>query len=131
MLSITSPFQPYLFAAVVVLCLSQVQLFLTLCTATRQTPLCFPISLSLLKPMSIESVMISNHLFLCRPLPLLPGMSPNIRVFSNGSALGIRWSKYWNFRFNIIPSNEFSGLISFRIDQFDLFVLQGTLKSLL
>src|SRR5574340_751020 len=81
--------------------------------------------------MSIESVMPSNHLILCRPLILLPSIFPSIRVFSNESALHIRWSSYWSFSFSISPSNEYSGLTSFRIDWFDLLAVQGTLKSLL
>ena len=89
------------------------------------------ISQSLLKLMSIESVMSSNHLILCHPLFLLPLILVSIRVFSNESALRIRWPKYWSFSFSISHSNEYSGLISFRIDLFDLFVAQGTLKSLL
>ena len=89
------------------------------------------ISRSLLKLMSIESVMPSNHLILCRPLLLLPSIFPSIRVFSDESALRIRWPKYWSFSFSISPSNEYSGLISFRIDWFDLLAVQGTLKSLL
>ena len=84
---------------------------------------------SLLKLMSMESVMPSNHLILCRPL-LLPSIFPSIRVFSNESVLHIRWPKYWNFSFSISPSNEYSGLISFRIDWFDPLAVQGTLKSL-
>src|SRR5574337_1906500 len=86
---------------------------------------------SLLKLMFIESVMPSNHLILCRPLQLLPSIFPSIRVFSNESALRIRWPKYWNFSFSISLSSEYSGLISFRIDWLDLFAVQGTLKSLL
>ena len=86
---------------------------------------------SLLKLMAIESVMPSNHLILCRPLFLLPSISPGIRVFSNESALRIRWPKYWSFSFNIGPSNEYSGLISFRIDWWDLPEVQGTLEGLL
>ena len=81
--------------------------------------------------MSIESVMPSNHLILCWPLLLLPSIFPSIRVFSNESALHIRWPKYWSFSFNISPSNEYSGLISFRMDWLDLLAVQGTLKSLL
>ena len=81
--------------------------------------------------MSIESVMPSNHLILCCPLLLLPPIFPSIRVFSNESVLRIRWPKYWSFSFSISPSNEYSGLISFRIDWFDLLAVQGTLKSLL
>ena len=83
------------------------------------------------KPMSIESVMPSNHLILCRPLLLLPSIFPNIRVFFNESALHIRWPKYWSFSFNISPSNEHPGLISFRMDWLDFLAVQGTLKSLL
>ena len=93
----------------------------------------FPVrynSQSLLKLMSIESVMPSNHLIVCRPLLLLPSVFPGIRVFSNESALRIRWPKYWSFSFSISPSNEYSGLISFRTDWFDLLAVQGTLKSL-
>ena len=81
--------------------------------------------------MSIESVMQSNHLILCHPLPLLPPIFPSIRVFSNESALHIRWPKYWSFSFNISPSNEHPGLISFRMDWLDVLAVQGTLKSLL
>ena len=88
-------------------------------------------SQSLLKLMSIESVMPSNHLILCHPLLLPPSIFPSIRVFSNESALHIRWSKHWSFSFNISPSNEYSGLISFRMDWMDLLAVQGTLKSLL
>ena len=88
-------------------------------------------SRSLLKLMSIESVMPSNHLILCHPLLLLPSVFPSIRVFPNDSVLHIRWPKYWSFSFSIGPSNEYSGLISFRIDWFDLLAVQGTLKSLL
>ena len=99
-------------------------------TAARQAYLSFTISQSLLKLMPIESVMPSNHLFLCRPLLLLPSIFPSIRVFSNESNFHIRWPKYWSFIFSISPSNEYSWLISFRIDWFDLAV-QGALKSLL
>ena len=88
-------------------------------------------SRSLLKLMSIESVMPSNHLVLCHPLLLLPSIFPSSRVFSNESVLCIRWPKYWSFSFSISPSNEYSGLISFRIDWLDLLAVQGTLKSLL
>ena len=88
-------------------------------------------SQTLLKLMSIESVMPSNHLILCHPLLLPPSIFPNIRVFSNESALHIRWPKYWSFSFNISPSNEYSGLISFRMDWWDRLAVQGTLKSLL
>ena len=107
------------------------KLFATPWTAARQASLSFIISQSLLKLMSVESVMPSNHLMLCCPLLLLPSVFPSIRVFSNESALHIRWSKYWSFVFSISPSNEYSGLISFRIDWFDLLAVQGTLKSLL
>ena len=86
---------------------------------------------SLPKPMSIKSVMPSNHLILCRPLLLMPSIFPSIRIFSNESALRIRWPNYWNFSFSISPSNEYSELISLRIDWFDLLAVQGTLKSLL
>ena len=89
----------------------------------------FPVSWSLLKPMSIESVMLYNHLILCCPLLLLPSIFPSIRVFSNESALCIRWPNYWSFSSS--PSNEYSGFISFRVDWFDLLAVQGTLKSLL
>ena len=100
-------------------------------TAARQTSLSFIISRSLLKLMCIESVIPSNHLILCHPLLLWPSMFPSIRVFSNKSALCIRWLKYWSFSLNISPFNEYSGLISFRMDWFDLLALKGTLKSLL
>ena len=95
-------------------------------TAACQGSLSFTISWSLLKLMSIESVMLSNHLILCHPLLLLPSIFPSIRVFSNELALRIRWPKYWTF--SISPSNEYSGLMSFRIDRFDLLAVQGTLK---
>ena len=108
---------------------SCVQLFVTSWTAVCQVPLSFTISQSLLKCMSIESVMTFNHLILCCPLNLLPSIFPSIRVFSNESALRIRWPK--NLSFNISPSNEHSGLISFRMDWLDLLAVQGTLKSLL
>ena len=93
----------------------------------------FPVhhSRSLLKLMSIESMILSNRLILYHPLPLLPSILPSIRVFSNESVLPIRWPKYWSFSFSISPSNEYSGLISFSIDCFDLLAVQGTLKSLL
>jgi len=99
--------------------------------SARQASLSFPISWSLLKLMSIESVMPSNHLILCRPLLLLPSIFPRIRVFSSKSALHIKWSKYWSFSFSISPSNEYPRLISFRIDWLGLLAVQGTLKSLL
>ena len=100
-------------------------------TAACQASLSFTISQSLLKFTSMESVMPSNHLILCGLLVLLPSIFPSLRVFSNESVLHIRWPKYWSFSFNISPSNEYSGLISFRIDWFDLLAVQGTLKSLL
>ena len=100
-------------------------------TATHQASLSFTISQSLLKPTSNESVMPSSHLILCHLLLLLPSVFLNIRVFSNESSLRIRWPKYWSFSFSIGPSNEYSGLISFRMDCLDLFAVQGTLKSLL
>ncbi|CAI9152629.1 unnamed protein product [Rangifer tarandus platyrhynchus] len=99
-------------------------------TAAHQASLSITYSWSLLKLMSIESVMPSNHLILCRPLLLLPLIPPSIRVFSNESILPIRWPKYWSFSFSISPSNEYSGLISFRMDWLDLLVVQGTLKTL-
>ena len=99
-------------------------------TAAHQASLSFIISQSLLKLMAIESLMPSNHLILCHPL-LLPSVFPSIRVFSNESVLHIRWPKYWSFSFIISPSNEYSGVISFRIDWLDLLAVQGTLKSLL
>ena len=103
----------------------------TLWTAAHQASLSITNSQRLLKLMSTESVMPSNHLILCRPLLLLPSVFPSIRVFSNESVLPIWWPKYWSFSFSISPSNEYSGLISFRIDCFDLLAMQGTLKSLL
>ena len=111
--------------------LSHVRHFATPWTAACQSSLSIANSRSLLKLMSIELVMPSNHLILCRPLLLPPSIFPSIRVFSNESALHSRWPKYWSFSFSIIPSNEYSGLISFRIDLLDLLAVQGTLKSLL
>ena len=105
--------------------------FVTPWTTARQAPLSFTNSWRLLKLMSIESVMLSNHLILCRPFLLLPSIFHSIRVFSNESALRIRWPKYWSFSFNISPSNEYAGVISFRMDWLDLLAVQGTLKSLL
>ena len=116
---------------VVVQALSDVRLFVTPWTAACQASLSFPISWSLLKCMSIESVMPSNHLILCCLLLFLPSIFPSIRVFSNESDLRIRWPKYWSFSFSISTSNEYSGLISFRIDWVYLLDVQGTLKSLL
>ena len=112
----------FLFCCSVVHC---IHLFVTPWTAVRQSSLSFIISWSLLKLMSIESMMLSNHLILCHPLLLLPSVFPSIRVFSSESVLCIRWSKYWIFSFSIGPSNEYSGLISFRIDWFDLLAAQG------
>jgi len=114
----------------VVQSLSHVRLFVTPWTAARQASLSFTITWSLLRLRSIKSVIPSNHLIFYRPLLLPPSVFPRIRVFSNGSALHIRWPKYWSFSFSISPSNEYSGLISFRIDWLDLLAVQGTLKSL-
>ena len=117
--------------------LSRVRLFATPWTAARQASLSITNSQSPPKPMSIESVMLSSHLILCRPLLLLPSICPASGsfqigwVFSNESALRIRWPKYWSFSFSISPSNEHPGLISFRMDWLDLLAVQGTLKSLL
>ena len=111
--------------------LSCVQLFVTPWTAAHQASLSFTISWSLLKLMSIELVMASNHLILCCPLLLLPSIFPSIRVSSNESTLHIRWPKYWSFNFPISPSSDYSGLFTFRIDWFDLLTVQEALKSLL
>ena len=111
--------------------LSCVQLFVTPWTAAHQASLSITNSWSLLKLKSIESVMLSSHLILCRPLLLLLPIPPSIRVFSNESTLRTRWPKYWSFSFSISPSNEYSGPISFRMDWLDLLAVQGTLKSLL
>ena len=111
--------------------LSHVWLFSTPWTAARQTSLSITNSRSLLKLMSIESVMPSKHLILCLPLLLLPSILTSIRVFSNESVFQIRWPKYWSFIFSISPSNEYSGLMSFRMDWLDLLAVQGILKSLL
>ena len=119
------------FYSFVVQSLSHVWLYVTPWTAAHQASLSFTISWGLLKLMSIESVMPSNHLILCQPLLLLPSIFLSIRVFSNESALSIGWPKYWGFIFIIIPSNEYSGLISHRIDWFDLLAVQVSLKSLL
>ena len=115
----------------VVQLLSHVWLFVAPWTVACQVSLSFSISGSLLKLTSIGSVISSNHLILCCPLLLLPSIFPSIMVFSNESALCIRWPKYRHFNFNISPSNEYSGLISFRMDWFDLLAVQGTHKSLL
>ena len=111
--------------------LSHVQLFVTPWIVACQASLSITNSRSSLKLMSSESVMPSSHLILCRPLLLLPPILPSIRVFSNESTLCTRWPKYWSFSFSIIPSKEIPGLISFRMDWFDLLAVQGTLKSLL
>ena len=110
--------------------LSRVQLFAIQWTTTRQPSLSITNSQSLLKLMSIKLVMPSKHIILCRPLLPLPSVFPSIRVFSNESVIHIRWPKYRGFSFSISPSNEYSGLISFRTDWFDLLVVQGTLKSI-
>ena len=114
-----------------VLSLSRVRLFATPWTAACQASLSITNSRSLLKLMSIELVMPSNHLIICRPLLLPPSIFPDIKVFSNESALRIRWPKYWSFSFSVSPSNEHPGLISFRMDWLDLLAVQGSLKSLL
>ena len=111
--------------------LSHVRIIATPWTAACQASLSITNSRRLLKLMSIELVTPSNHLILCHPLLLPPSILPSIRVFSNESALHIRWPKYWSFSFSISPSNEYSGLISFRMDLLDLLAVQGTLKSLL
>ena len=109
--------------------LSRVQLFATPWTVARQASLSITNSQSLLKLMSIESMMPSSHLILCRPLLLTPSIFPSIRVFSSESVLHIRWPKYWSFSFSISPSNKYSGLISFRMDWLDLLAVQGTQES--
>ena len=111
--------------------LSHIQLFVTPWTTARQATLSITNSQSLLKLMSIVTMMPSNYFILCRPLLLLPSIFPSIRVFSNESVLLIRWPEYWSFSFSISPSNEYSGLTSFRMDWLDLLAVQGTLKSLL
>ena len=116
---------------VVVQLLSCVRLFVTLWTVARQASLSITNSRSLLKLMSIESVMPSNHLILCQSLLLPPSIFPSIRVFFSESVLYIGWPKYWSFSFSISPFNEYSGLISFRMDWLDLLAIQGTPKSLL
>ena len=120
-----------MYFVVIVQSLSHVQLFATPWTAALQASLSIANSQSLLKPISIESVMPSNHLILCHPLLFLPSIFPIIRLFSNESVLCIRWPKYWSFSFSISPLSEYSGLISFRMDWLDPLVVQGTLKSLL
>ena len=118
-----------MYFSTVVQLLSRVQLFATPWTAARQASLSFSISRSFLRLMSIESVMPSNHLNFLHPLLLLPSIFPSIRDFSNELAVCIKWPKYWSFSISISPSNEYSGLISFRIDWFDLLAVQGTLES--
>ena len=126
-----NPFSNFLFGTLLILLflfcsiqsLSLIWLFVTAWTATCQASLSIINSQSVLKLLSIESVMPSNHLILCHALLFLPSMFPNIRVFSNGSVIHIRWPKYWSFSFNISPSNEYSGMISFRIDWFDLLAI--------
>ena len=120
-----------IFSCTSVQSLSRVRLFATPWTAAHQASLSITSSWSLPKPMSIESVMPSNHLILCLPFFLPPSIFPSIRIFSDESVLHIRWPMYWSFSFSISPSNEYSGLISFRMDWLDLFAVQGTLKSLL
>ena len=120
---------PAWFSSVQSLC--RVWLFATQWTALHQASLSMTNPQSLLKLMSVESVMPSNHLILCRPLLLLPSIFPSISVFSNESAPCIRWPKYWSFNFSIGPSSEYSGLISFKMDWLDLLAVQGTLRSLL
>ena len=124
----SSYISPEVLAFVVVQSPSRVQLFMTPWTVARQASPSLTISQSLPKLMSIESVMLSNHLILCHPLLLLPSIFASIRVFSNESAVHIKWPKYWSFSFSISPSNEYSGLISFKIDWFDLLAVQGTLS---
>ena len=113
---------------IIVQLLSPIQLFTTSWTAAHQSSLSITISQSLLKLTFIEPMMPSNYLILCHPLLLPPSIFPSIRVFSNESVLCIRWPKYWSFSFNFNPSNVYSGLISFRIDWFDLLAVQGTLR---
>ena len=124
-------YPPFISFGFVVQSLSRVQLFLTPWAAAHQASLSITISQSLPKLMCLELVIPSNHLNLCCPLLLLLSIFPSIRVFSNESALCIRWPKYWSFSFNFSPSNEHPGLISFRMDWLDLLAVQGTLKSLL
>ena len=127
---VSSDLQETIWVVAIVQSLSHVWLFANPQTTARQARLSSTISQSLPKFMSIESVTLSNHLILGYPL-LLPSVFPSIRIFSNESTLHIRWTKYWSFSFSINPSNEYSGLISFRIDWFDLLAIQGTLKHLL
>ena len=122
---------PGVMALIAVQSLSHAQLFVTPWAAARHASLSVTRSWSLLNLMSIESVMPSNHRILCHPLILPPSIFPSIRVFFNALVLRIRWAKYWRFSFSISPSNKYSGLISLRIDWFDLRAVQGTVKSLL
>ena len=124
-LQVTIMYAKYQFSSV------HVRLFATPSTAALQASMSIINTWSSCNPMSIESVILCNHLILCHPLLLLPSIFAKIRVFSNESALCIRWPKYWSFSFSISPSNEYSGLISFRMDWLDLLAVQGTLKSLL
>ena len=128
-LPLVPPGKPFTLSSVQLL--SRVRLFATQWTAARQASLSITSFRSSPKPMSIESVMPSSHLILCRPLLLLPPIPPSIRVFSDESTLQMRWPKYWSFSFSISPSNGHPGLISFRMDYLDLLAVQGTLKSLL
>ena len=121
----------FLINVVVAVQLSHVQVFVTPLTPARQASLSFTNSRSFLRLMSTESEMPSNHLILCCPLLFLPSILPSIRVFSSESVLHIRWPKYWSFSFSISPSNEYPGLISFRMDWLDLLAVQGALKTLL
>ena len=125
----TSDVQSSMFSSVQLL--SRVRLFVTPRIAAHQASLSITISRSSLRLLSIESMMPSSHLILCRPLLFLPPISPSIRVFSNDSTLHMRWPKYWSFSFSIIPSKEHPGLISFRMDCLDLLEVQGTLNSCL
>ena len=127
--TISTQYSYILFSSVQLL--SRVWLFATLWTLAHQTSLSITNSGTPPKPMSIESVIPSNHLMLCHPLLLLPSIFPSTRVLSNESVLHIRWPKYWSFSFNISPSNEHPGLISFRMDWLAILAVQGTLKSLL
>ena len=129
LLTMISPRQNNQFSSVQ--SLSHIRLFVTPQTVAHQASLSITNSRSLLKLMSIESVMPSNHLILCRPFLLPPSFFPSIRIFSNELALCIRWPKYWSFSFSISPSNKYSGFISFRVDWFDLLAVPGTLQSLL
>ena len=119
------------FIVAVVQSLSHAQLFLTSWTTTHQAFLSFTVSWSLLRLVSIKQAMLSNHFSLCTPLLLSPSVFPSIHVFSNELVLHMRWPEYWSFSFSISPSNEYSGLISFRIHWLNLLAVQGTLKSLL